>query len=239
MTQLTEIATALASPFAIEEIGLLPKGKIERDGKTLCMAMPYADPRAYQDRLNKLAPGEWSTPAPLALTVGDKLICYVTVVICGVAHSDCGEAGPGENQGTEAWAQAFKRACSQFGLGRCLYDLDKAWVPYDAQRKRIDLDEAGCHHVVRQMYHKAGLSPHAQNDNGHHPPEELAATVKELQLEAKSLGLATTKEQWQALKRQVLGGNVANINLQSHQLAQLRGAIEAHKRGMAQPPSVA
>ncbi len=48
MTQLTEIATALASPFAIEEIGLLPKGKFERDGKTLCMAMPYADPRAYQ-----------------------------------------------------------------------------------------------------------------------------------------------------------------------------------------------
>ena len=64
--------------------------------------------------------------------------------------------------------------------------------------------------------------------------EELAATVKSLQLEAKSLGLATSKEQWMAFKRQVLGAGVINANLQAHQIAQLRGAIEAHKRGMPQ-----
>ncbi len=64
--------------------------------------------------------------------------------------------------------------------------------------------------------------------------EELAATVKSLQLEAKSVGLASNKEQWMAFKRQVLGASVVNANLQSHQIAQLRGAIEAHKRGMPQ-----
>ena len=234
MTQLVEIAQALASPFAIEDIGLLPKGKFERDGKTLCMAMPYADPRAYQDRLNTLAPGEWSTPAPLALTVGDKLVCYVTVIVCGIAHTDVGEAAPGENQGTEAWAQAFKRACSQFGLGRYLSDLEKVWVPFDTKRKQIDLDEAGIKNVVRQMYQKVGLSPRAsqpaQNGNGHHTPDELATIMDAV----KALGLASDTKEWLTWKRGVLGANIKNTDLQAHHLAQLRGAIEAHKRGMPQ-----
>ncbi len=143
MTTLVDIATQLAEPFALEDIDFLPKGKIERDNKTLCMALPYADPRVYQDRLNALCPGEWSTPMPTAVTVGNKLICYVTVVICGIPHSDVGEADSGENQGTEAWAQAFKRACSQAGLGRYLYSLEKEWVPFNPQRKVIDLDKAG------------------------------------------------------------------------------------------------
>lgn len=121
------------------------------------MALPYADPCVYQDRLNSLAPGKWSTPAPIALTVGEKLICYVTVVLCGIAHTDVGEAGPGENQGTEAWAQAFKRACSQFGLGRYLYDLEKAWVSNNPQRKLIDLDKAGKQDIVRKMYQRAHM----------------------------------------------------------------------------------
>ena len=64
--------------------------------------------------------------------------------------------------------------------------------------------------------------------------EELAATVKALQLEAKALGLATSKEQWMAFKRQVLGASVTNANLQVHQIAQLRGALEATRRGMPQ-----
>lgn len=158
MSTLAEIEAQLSEPFALDDIDFLPKGKIEKEGKTLCMALPYADPRVYQDRLNALCPGEWSTPTPTALTVGNKLVCYVTVVICGVPHSDVGEADPGENQGTEAWAQAFKRACSQAGLGRYLYNLEKEWVPFNTQRKMIDLDKAGKAAIVKKMYQKAGIT---------------------------------------------------------------------------------
>jgi len=159
MTTLTDITAQLSEPFALDEIGFLPKGKVERDGKTLCMALPYADPRVYEDRLNALAPGEWSTPAPIALVAGNKLICYVTVIIYGVPHTDVGEATNNEeNTGTEAWAQAFKRACSQFGLGRYLYDLEKEWVPFNPQKKQIDLDKAGLRAIVQKMYRKAGLA---------------------------------------------------------------------------------
>src|SRR6266581_8731480 len=155
---LEDIKEQLKAPFALEDIDFLPKGKIERDGKTFCMAFPYADPRVYQDRLNELAYGEWSTPAPVVIAAGNKLICYVTVILYGVPHTDVGEATNNEeNTGTEAFAQAFKRACSQFGLGRYLYDLDKEWVPFNVQRKLIDLDVAGKRAIVRKMYQKAGI----------------------------------------------------------------------------------
>ncbi len=112
----------------------------------------------YQDRLNAIAYGEWSTPAPVVVVAGNKLICYVTVVLCGVPHTDVGEATNNEeNTGTEAYAQAFKRACSQFGLGRYLYDLEKEWVPFDLQRKQISLDKAQKQAIVKKMYQKAGI----------------------------------------------------------------------------------
>jgi hypothetical protein len=153
---LAEIAAQLEEPFALADIDLLPKSQIERDGKTMCMGLPFANPRVYQDRLNALAPGAWSTPPPIALTVGQKLVVYVTVIVCGVTHTDVGEAAAGgENAATESWAQGFKRACSQFGLGRYLYDLEKAWVPYDKQRKQIALDATGIQNIVRGMYNKA------------------------------------------------------------------------------------
>jgi hypothetical protein len=234
MTQLVDIMQALAEPFAIEEIGLLPKGKYEREGKTICMAMPFADPRAYQDRLNKLAYGEWQTPPPIALTVGDKLICYVTVIICGIAHTDCGEAEPGDNQGTEAWSQGFKRACSQFGLGRYLYDLEKAWTPFDVQRKRIDLDEAGQLSVVRKMYQKAGLLPApqpAQNGNGHGKATD-APTIDELYALFKTL--YNDESKWGAVLQYA---GVSQVDpqepLSPAERAKVAGVLEAKRRDLA------
>jgi hypothetical protein len=156
--QLVDVASQLEMPFPLEAIELLPKGKLERDGKTLCMGMPYADVRVYEDRLNSLACGEWSTPPCLAVVAGTKLLTYVTVIVFGVVHTDVGESSiTSENGGTEAWAQGFKRACSQFGLGRYLYDLDKEWVPYNVSRKAIDLDAAGIRNIARKMYQKAGI----------------------------------------------------------------------------------
>jgi hypothetical protein len=176
MLTLTDIQSKLEERFAIEDIDLLPKGKTERDGKIFCMALPYADKRVYEDRLNQLAPGEWSTPPPLALVVGQKLVVYVSVIICGVVHTDVGEAATisengksSENAATESYAQAFKRACSQFGLGRYLYDLEKAWVPFNPQKKQIDLKPVEIQAVVRRMYSAAGIGERSAEENT--PPQ--------------------------------------------------------------------
>jgi len=46
-----------------------------------------------------------------------------------VQHAGLGEEWEeNDNAGTAAEAQAFKRACSCFGLGRYLYDLEGQWV---------------------------------------------------------------------------------------------------------------
>lgn len=161
MANLADIATQLEKPFAMEDIDFLPKGQFEKDGKAMVMGLPYADPRVYQDRLNAVCPGEWTSQASVTVA-GNKIIALVTVTICGVPHTDIGEAsldGPTkENAGTESFAQGFKRACSQVGLGRYLYSLDKAYLPYDKQRKRVALDANGLRNEVRKLYAKAGIA---------------------------------------------------------------------------------
>lgn len=61
--------------------------------------------------------------------------CELTIFGLG-AHSATGEEwADDDNAGTAAEAQAFKRACSCFGLGRYLYYFTGTWVDLD-DRKR-------------------------------------------------------------------------------------------------------
>jgi hypothetical protein len=54
------------------------------------------------------------------------------------SHSGLGEEwADNENAGTSAEAQAFKRACSCFGLGRYLYDLGGSWVDLDDRKQPL------------------------------------------------------------------------------------------------------
>jgi hypothetical protein len=56
------------------------------------------------------------------------------------SHSGLGlgeEWADNENAGTSAEAQAFKRACSCFGLGRYLYDLGGNWVDLDDRKQPL------------------------------------------------------------------------------------------------------
>ncbi len=63
------------------------------------------------------------------LPIGERAIrCRLTIL--GVVREDVGECAQAsdENAWTSATMQAFKRACSAFGLGRYLYNLPKPWV---------------------------------------------------------------------------------------------------------------
>ncbi|HET9281807.1 MAG TPA: Rad52/Rad22 family DNA repair protein [Candidatus Angelobacter sp.] len=103
--------------------------------------IPYADQRAYTDRLNELfTPAGWTrkytvhTSATFERSRDNKVAAKVFVTcdltIHGIgSHSATGEEWTdNENAGTSAEAQAFKRACSCFGLGRYLYNLSGVWV---------------------------------------------------------------------------------------------------------------
>ncbi len=109
----------------------------------------YADQRAYTDRLNEVF-GEWGWTRDYNVQVaqnferrapGDKketavaakVVVVSKVTIHGLgSHTGVGEEwADDENGATRAEAQAFKRACACFGLGRYLYDLDKTWIDLD------------------------------------------------------------------------------------------------------------
>jgi len=119
-----------------------------KGGSPRGQVMPYADQRAYTDRLNALfTPAGWTrrytihTSANFERSRDQKIVAKVLVTceltIFGIgSHSATGEEfADDENAGTVAEAQAFKRACSCFGLGRYLYYFAGTWVDLD-DRKR-------------------------------------------------------------------------------------------------------
>lgn len=164
------LAQGLREPFALADIKFLPKSPINENGAWKCLALPYADKRAYEDRLNDLAFGHWSTPPNAPFTAGNKLVIPVTVVLCSVAHTDYGEAflasqsrkgelREEENSATEAYSQGFRRACAQFRLGRYLYTLPKFWVPYDPMKRELALSSEEKRLLAERLYRHAGLLP--------------------------------------------------------------------------------
>jgi hypothetical protein len=119
-----------------------------KGGSLRGQVMPYADQRAYTDRLNALfTPAGWTrkyavhTSANFERSKDQKIVakvlvtCEVTIFGLG-SHSATGEEwADDDNAATSAEAQAFKRACTCFGLGRYLYYYAGTWVDLD-ERKR-------------------------------------------------------------------------------------------------------
>jgi hypothetical protein len=113
------------------------------DDGTRGLMMPYADPRAYSDRLNSLfTPAGWTrrytvqASAPVQRSKrgpAAKILvtCEVTIACIGTNSGTGEEWSDKENALTGAEAQAFKRALSCFGLGRYLYDTDGEWIELD------------------------------------------------------------------------------------------------------------
>ena len=119
-----------------------------KSGSPRGQVMPYADQRAYTDRLNTLVtPAGWTrrytihTSANFERSKDQKIVakvlvtCELTIFGLG-SHSATGEEwADDDNAATAAEAQSFKRACSCFGLGRYLYYFTGTWVDLD-DRKR-------------------------------------------------------------------------------------------------------
>ncbi len=103
--------------------------------------LPYADPRAYKDRLNLLlTPTGWTDTYDVTSTPQKIVVrCQLTIPGLGV-HSATGEEWANkEYAATSAEAQAFKRACACFGLGRYLYHFDGMWLFLDRQNRPITI----------------------------------------------------------------------------------------------------
>ena len=141
-----ELFKELEVPFdpSVIEWRVTNTAKTELRGQVV----PYADPAAYTDRLNAMfTPAGWTRKYTVHTSANferakDKKIVAKVLVTCELtifglgSHSATGEEwADNENACTAAEAQAFKRACSCFGLGRYLYHFSGVWVDLD-ERKR-------------------------------------------------------------------------------------------------------
>jgi|SRR5579859_3110038 len=108
-------------------------------GRLHGFALPYADPRAYKDRLNLLlTPVGWTDRYSITTTSTKVLVtCELNIQILGF-HSATGEEwSRNEHAATAAEAQAFKRACACFGLGRYFYFFEGKWLELDSQKRPV------------------------------------------------------------------------------------------------------
>ncbi len=151
--RLKEIHGQLAEPFDPGEIKWRVTATSTQQGKhgpqKRGQVVAYADQRAYTDRLNEVF-GEWGWTRSYDVQVAQnferrasrdttqkaasaKVVVISKVTVHGLgSHTGVGEEwADNDNAATAAEAQAFKRACSVFGLGRYLYDVPAVWVDLD------------------------------------------------------------------------------------------------------------
>ena len=144
--------------------------------------VPYADPRAYTDRLNALfSPQGWTRDYRVetmnnitrvkkgeTIVTGKVLVtCTVTIVGLG-SHSGTGEEWADDDNGmTAADAQAFKRACCLFGLGRYFYDFNAPWVDLDQNRQPRKTPPLPAWAIPENW--RKGMRPPGRNGNGKAP----------------------------------------------------------------------
>ena len=141
--------------------------------------VPYADPRAYTDRLNALfTPQGWTREYKVETMgnitrmkkgesiVSGKVLVTCTVTISGIgSHSGTGEEWADDDNGmTSADAQAFKRACSCFGLGRYFYDIAPTWIDLDQNRQPVRTPVLSAW-VLPENWRK-GMRPSSGNGDG-------------------------------------------------------------------------
>src|SRR5271165_1548731 len=176
--QVRQLEASLENPFDPSEIKwrVTNTSSDRRRGQVIA----YADPRAYTDRLNALFTVRgWTREYAVQViqnferkgrgngesTISGKIFVTCKLTIDGLgSHSGLGEEwADNENAGTSAEAQAFKRACSCFGLGRYLYDLGGNCVDLDDRRQPLSRPRLPDWALPKR---KLGVTA-SQNKNGH------------------------------------------------------------------------
>jgi hypothetical protein len=175
-----KLLVELEVPFPPEQV--LWRVTNTSNDKKRGQVVPYADPRAYSDRLNALlSPQGWTreycvqtlnniTRVKKGETiVTGKVLVTCTVTIIGLwSHSGTGEEWADDENGmTAADAQAFKRACTCFGLGRYFYDFHTPWVDLDPYRQPLKTPTLPVWSIPENW--RNGMRPPARNGNGKTP----------------------------------------------------------------------
>jgi hypothetical protein len=230
--------------------GASPRGQV----------MPYADQRAYTDRLNALfTPAGWTrkytihTSANFERSKDQKIVAKVLVTceltIFGIgSHSATGEEfADDENAGTSAEAQAFKRACACFGLGRYLYYFTGTWVDLDERKRPKSLPQLAGWATPEGW--RQGLRPNAEvasrlseqttagnngngdgHDSGTSANDRGASLVREIEQMERSVGKRMYRGLLKKVARVWNPGDIQDPAIRQKVLAHMQAAERGFRR---------
>ena len=190
--KIKEVVGELEVPFGPSVIEWRVTNTTKGNGTPRGQVIPYADQRAYTDRLNAVfSPAGWTRKYTVHTSANFQrskdqtttakvfVTCDLTIFGLG-SHSATGEEWTdNENAGTSAEAQAFKRAAACFGLGRYLYYFTGMWVDLD-DRKRPKVTPKLAGWATPQGWRK-GLRPHREAEQQSSNPVDNAKTTDENQ----------------------------------------------------------
>jgi hypothetical protein len=173
--EIADVLLRLKEPFLPKDVKWLVAATT-RDGRK-GRVTPYADPRAYTDRLNEVVTASgWSrqyavhTISSVTRVRKDRLIqtgkvlvtCTLTITGVG-SHSGSGEEwADDENAMTSAEAQAFKRACTCFGLGRYFYSFAEMWVELNDYKQPLHVPSLPAWAVPKSQVSPSGSNTTAE-----------------------------------------------------------------------------
>jgi hypothetical protein len=175
--EVTKLLSELEVPFSPDQVRWRVTNTT--NDKKRGQVVPYADSRAYTDRLNALfTPQGWTREYKVETMtnitrvkkgesiVSGKVLVTCTVTILGIgSHSGTGEEWADDDNGmTSADAQAFKRSCSCFGLGRYFYDIPPIWVDLDQNRQPVRTPVLSVWALPENW--RKGMRPPGENRNG-------------------------------------------------------------------------
>ena len=247
--EIADVLLRLQEPFDPDEVKWLVAAT-SRDGRK-GRVTPYANPRAYTDRLNDvLTASGWTrqyaihTISPVTRLKKDKAIqtgkvlvtCTVTIAGIG-SHSGSGEEwADDENAMTSAEAQAFKRACSCFGLGRYFYSFAETWVDLNENKQPKSVPNLPAWALPKS--HASGKQPNAAGKSDRRPSSSSAVAKGPLDASVTTKIEGNRQELGQVLYQSILT-MVAQVrsarDIPNQQLQQsVLNWMESATRGMAQ-----
>lgn len=246
--QLVQFVAALEEPFEPREIKwrVTNTTSDRRRGQVIA----YADPRAYTDRLNALFTVRgWTREYSIQVIqnfermergnsgtrISGKVVVACKLTIDGLgAHSGLGEEwADNENAATAAEAQAFKRACACFGLGRYLYDLAGSWVNLDEKRQPLSRPKLPDWALPKRKLNGSRPGGTAcSKDSGVQPTGSVSLDVAEIRQRVRSLSGQVGFSLARSLTIAIVGVETAEGVQDVGVLAMLAAKLEDTVRGI-------
>jgi hypothetical protein len=151
------------------------------------------------------------------------------------SHTGVGEEwADDQNAATRAEAQAFKRACACFGLGRYLYDLDTVWVDLDQYNRPVrtpNLPDWALPSSTRRDPKRQAKS-NAPQQPERLPREKMLSNIRELgQKIGQSLSLFVLKKYAGSLEPETVDG--ATLNTLFEKFTDMGNGIDRLRRAAA------